>query len=171
MALTFDPSTPGIMERKPRGSDAKILTFSSTMDICFTGLLEAACGIIMFLYVMQGDYQGGTELDRARTMVYLGILCAQFMNILSRRLGNESLWNRYFFSSPKLFMSFALSLTAVASFILFPPFANFLGFGMPHAGDIGVLLVVLTIFTLIVEGKKKVMRQREVKREAIVAVS
>ena len=123
MAQTFDPAEKKLMQRPPRRMGSHIITRSRLLELVFFGMLMGAGGYLSFYMVLQ---TGGT-VPMAQAATFLGILLIQYMNILSRRsLG--SVFSRYLFSNPQLWLSLGLSFAVVSLITGIPAVGSWFGF-------------------------------------------
>lgn len=130
-ALTFDPPEPHLMKEPPRDLKAHIINRKSLTNLLFYGFWMGAAGY--FSFVMVHGVKGGS-VESGRAAAYLAIILCQYVNILSRR-SRKSLFGRYLFTNPQLWISFALSILAVFVLIYIPSVALWFGFDSLSLSD------------------------------------
>ena len=126
-ALTFDPGSAAQMIAPPRSQNEHILNIRTGTEVLFFGLLIGALAFINFAVFGQ---RMGIELTnthalyaRGTTITYATIALSQFANILSRRFEFTSVFDKSFFSNPKLLGSIGISLLMMA-LAIYTPFIN-----------------------------------------------
>jgi magnesium-transporting ATPase (P-type) len=82
LALAFEPSEPGVMQRAPRSPKAPILGLFFLWHIAFVSLLIGGITIAIFLF----EIERGMQADLARTLAVNTIVVAQMFYLLNSRL-------------------------------------------------------------------------------------
>lgn len=129
MALTFDPAPDDMMRSFPRRLSDHFLTIKNLLDIAYAALFMGGIAVLNFIWFLEKHgFQNTPNLwtednplyRRALTLTYVTIMMGQFANILSRRHESDSIWNRYFWSNPKLLLSIIFSLVMMCIVIYTP---------------------------------------------------
>jgi Ca2+-transporting ATPase len=123
-ALTFDAGEEGLMKEYPRNLKEHVLNWKSLQGLIFYGFWIGA--MAFFSFVMVHKVEGGSVAS-GRAAAYLGIVFGQFMNILSART-EKSFFNRYLFTNPQLWASFAISLGLISIIIYVRSVSAWFGF-------------------------------------------
>ena len=109
------------MRRRPRDPGEPILTGRMFLVILALG---AWIGLLT-LYIFSGLY--AVDLDRARTMVFSGLVVFELYNVLNFRSFRFPLHGIGFFSNPALLYTILGSLVLQALVVYVPVFQIFLG--------------------------------------------
>jgi Ca2+-transporting ATPase len=123
IALTFDPPEGTIMEEPPRNPEDKILTKEVLKGILFRGTVMGLVAYGTFLAEFFHNHHLSNHYEKSTTVMYASILLGQFANVLTRRT-TGSVFSKYFFSNPKLFLAFGISTTFML-LIVYVPFLNY----------------------------------------------
>lgn len=118
MALTFDPPQHDLMHKKPRSLKDHFLSLKAIADIAYAGIFMGGVAVFNFVWLLNREgYQAGSGLSldnpfyiRALTLTYVTLMFGQFANILSRRHESQSIFNKYFWSNPRLLGAIAISI-------------------------------------------------------------
>ena len=86
LALAFEPSEPGIMNRPPRDSRAKILSGHFIWRISFVSLLIGGATIVVFVIERRLDM----PIELARTVTVNTLVCGQAFYLFNSRFIHES---------------------------------------------------------------------------------
>lgn len=121
LALGLEPAEPDVMRRRPRDPGEPILTGRMFLVILALG---AWIGLLT-LYIFSGLY--AVDLDRARTMVFSGLIVFELYNVLNFRSFRFPLHGIGFFSNPALLYAILGSLVLQALVVYVPVFQIFLG--------------------------------------------
>ncbi|KKP36334.1 MAG: ATPase, P-type (Transporting), HAD superfamily, subfamily IC [Candidatus Peregrinibacteria bacterium GW2011_GWA2_33_10] len=166
MALTFDSPTTDVMKKKPRDIKKHVLNVKQILDIALSGVFMGATGYIgffIFLKISGVDFANidteSTLYHEATTITYAGILCSQWWNVQLRRRGNETIFNKYFFTNKKLWLSYLASLILVLIVIYTPFLQPYTKMGSLSALSWGLIIALSTAFMLIMEFKKLLQRK------------
>ncbi|KPK61970.1 MAG: HAD family hydrolase [Planctomycetes bacterium SM23_32] len=144
--LAFDPPSDDLMRRPPRSQTEHILNLPSSAEVIFLGLLIGVLGFANFgLYMLRNDVEltvdavtGGpaaAHYARATTLAYLTIAYCQFVNIMSRRTDDATLFRRDFFTNRILLGSIVASIGMVFVGVYGPYVSRFLAFAGPSLTD------------------------------------
>lgn len=126
MALTFDPPEDNIMKVPPRDVQQHVVNKTSLYSIIFYGFLKGLSGYMSFLFVFlfnNLDKPMDERIRIAHTVAYMGVVLAQFANILSLRT-RKSIFSKYLFSNTKLIGAYLLSFIAIVA-IAYVPWIHF----------------------------------------------
>lgn len=155
--LTFDPPGKDTMTRYPRKLDEHMLTWVSTSEITFMGIVIGALAFLNFYLFMVRNGISLTINDvntmayfKATALSYCTIIFCQYVNILQRREERVSLFHRNFFSNKILLISILMTIGLVAIIIYAPYISHFMAFGPLALIDwlfvLGAAFVYLFIF-------------------------
>lgn len=166
--LTFDPPAPRVMQMPPRNRSSHIMNLKSSTEVLVLGSLIGALAFANFglFMVREGltltmDMIKSPEFARATTLSYLTIVFCQFVNILSRRYDDTSLFNANFFNNRILLGSIAASIGLTLFAVYGPLFSRFLNFSGPSPLDWVYVLCAAGIFLGAFEGLKRLKRGPE----------
>lgn len=133
--LCFDPPTSDDMKRPPRSRKDHILNVATGAEIGFLGSLIGALSVANFFLYMQRhglhlgqDAIGTVDYARASSMTWLTMAFCQFVNILSRRYRDVSIFNRNIFTNKILLGSVFISAGQSFLSVYIPGIRDFLGF-------------------------------------------
>lgn len=125
--LTWDPPQKSVMEQPPRSSEDHIINKKSLIDLGIAGFFMGGIAFANYLLLFwrEGVSPSGIEATdplymRATTMTYVCIALNQFMNILSRRAGNETVFTPYLWSNKRLILGFLISIICILLIVYHP---------------------------------------------------
>lgn len=158
--LTFDPPSEGIMKREPRNLEEHILNRLTSIQVILLGLLIGVLAFANFaLFMVRQGTTFTVEISdpvlyaRATTLTYLTIAFCQFVNILSHRSEQRSVFSSNFFSNRILLGSIAGSVVLILLVIHLPVVKDFLRFAPPSHIDwlyvLGAAAVYLIVFEVL----------------------
>ena len=157
LALSFEPSEPGIMQRKPRDPKAGLLNSESVIRIIYVSLLVAGITIAAFLWAESAEF----SIEESRTLAVNTLVVAQIFYLFTARFTRVSaLRKELFTANPISWLCVALMFALQLVFVYVP--------GMQYAfGTTGVslqswlipLVAGVIVFT-VVEGDKAIRRAR-----------
>lgn len=166
--LTYDPPAENIMEMAPRDRHEHIMNLWSSAEVMFLGSLIGVLAFSNFALFMvrEGMTLSTGMMDsplfaRATAVTYLTIAYCQFVNILSRRYPNTSIFNRNVITNKILLASIAWSMIAVFIGVYAPVVSDFLAFEGPNMTDWAFVLGAGGIFLAVFEGIKFWKRARQ----------
>lgn len=81
LALSFEPSEPGIMNRPPRDSQAGLVDRASAIRVVYVSMFVAGCTIAAFVWANQS----GLAIDQARTLAVNTLVVAQIFYLFTAR--------------------------------------------------------------------------------------
>ncbi|BDD86496.1 cation-transporting P-type ATPase [Desulfofustis limnaeus] len=117
LALAFEPTEPGIMNRPPRRPDEPILGSRLIWRIAFVSLLIGSATIGSFLFVRLA----GLSLEQARTMAVNTLVFGEIFYLLNTRfIDQSSLRLDLFSSNPAVWLTIVLLLVLQALFTYAP---------------------------------------------------
>ena len=129
LALAFEPSEPGLMQRAPRRPDAPILGAYFLWRISFVSLLIGCITIAIFLFAIKK----GVAPELARTMAVNSLVVAQMFYLFnSRYLRESSLRLDSLFTNSAAWITIGC-LTALQLLYVYAPFMNLLFSSQPMA--------------------------------------
>ena len=113
-ALGIDPIDPNIMERSPRSRNEAIITRQSIFSILGQGVFIALCSLLSFVFVL---FVEKSSIERARTVAFIVLSCAQLFHAFNCRSMRKSLFRIGIFTNKKLIyaalLSFSLQIAVV----------------------------------------------------------
>jgi Ca2+-transporting ATPase len=97
MSLGVDPPAPGVMQRRPRRTDAAILSLSRVVRLLFFAAVMTVGTLSLFVWARDAH---GEAI--ALTMAFNTFVLFQMVNAFNARTEDRSALTRYAFSNPKL---------------------------------------------------------------------
>lgn len=159
LALTFEPTEPGVMQRPPRNTRRAILSPFMIWRIVFVSLLMVSGTFGLFLW----ESSNGTQIDTARTIAVNALVVLEVFYLLNSRFLTRSvlnrdgiLGNRYALYAIALVMLFQLLFTYL------PLMQLFFHTTPINAAAWGKILLVGLLFFLAVELEKKLIHRPDV---------
>jgi len=122
LALAVDPADPGIMQRPPRRTQARILDRERIVLMFGQGAFMALITILSFIYCLYGMDQ---DLDRARTLTFTILVFAQLFHAFNCRNTVRSLFAIGPFANRALVWTAALSALLQVGIISAVPVQGF----------------------------------------------
>ncbi len=157
IALSVDPSEPGLMKEKPREPKESIFTRPVVLLMVTGGVWSAFINLAMFFWLCppgvcpapaMGD--GDPQVIMARSMVFVTLILIQFFKAFNYRSDRHSIFKMGFFANKWLLMAILWEILLVL-FIVYLPFLQ--GPFSTHALSIVdwaiVILAALTIFPVL----------------------
>ena len=155
LALAFEPSEPGIMERPPRDPDAPILSGALLWRIGFVSVLIAAAALQLF----QWQLDGGRPPAVAQTIAVNTLVAGQVFYLFnSRYLRRSSLSLRRLFQNKYALLAGGILLILQLGFTYLPFMQMLFGTASITATDWGLLSLVGIGVFLVVETEKALLR-------------
>jgi Ca2+-transporting ATPase len=108
-SIGFDTPTPGLMRRRPRPADQRIIDLRGGVQIALSGILLAVAAI----FAQQRIMQLGNDAATAQTMALTVFAIAQSSLALSLRFPDESAFRRETLSNPMLNFAIAWNVGAM----------------------------------------------------------
>jgi magnesium-transporting ATPase (P-type) len=157
LALAFEPSEPGIMERPPRDPGARILDLQFIWRILYVSLLIGGATVAVFVI----ERRLGMPIELARTVTVNTLVCAQVFYLFNSRFLLASSWRLdRLFSNPVVWFAITALVLLQLGFVYLPFMQTAFGtvsLELRHwLVPLGVGLAVFTI----VEGEKALSRRR-----------
>jgi magnesium-transporting ATPase (P-type) len=118
LALAFEPSEPGIMQRPPRDSQARILDGHFIARIGYVSLLIGGATITVFLIEMRLDM----PIALARTVTVNTLVCAQVFYLFNSRFIRQSSWHLDRFFTNNVVWFAVLALVILQLTFVYAPF-------------------------------------------------
>ncbi len=157
LALAFEPSEPGIMERPPRDPGARILDLQFLWRILYVSLLIGGATIAVFVI----ERRLGMPIELARTVTVNTLVCAQVFYLFNSRFLLASSWRLdRLFSNPVVWFAITALVLLQLGFVYLPFMQTAFGtVSLELRHWLVPLGVGLAVFTL-VEGEKALSRRR-----------
>ncbi len=161
LALGTEPAEPGLMERKPEGTDKGIFSDGLGIGVLYQGVLLAVITVISYLighFIEVGRWEFVTSED-GMTMAFLTLSMAEIFHSFNMRSQHQSIFKLKKQNKPlwgAMILSFALTLI-----VIYVPFvAN--AFGLTAISCTEYLVALGIAFTIVpmVEIAKLIMRKR-----------
>ena len=113
-ALGVDPIDPHIMQRSPRSKDEAVVTKQGALLILQQGSFIALCSFLSFVFVL---YVEKASIERARTVAFIVLACAQLFHAFNCRSKTQSIFKLGLFTNKKIIyaalISFLLQIVVV----------------------------------------------------------
>lgn len=142
MALTRDPAEKDILTNGPRDVSKHVIDKAAIIDLIWSGFLMWILAFINYiLYFVINDvspmwiWVSTWIYLTATSITYTSIVLVQYMNILSRRAGEKSIFSSYLWSNKKLLGSFVVSIWMILVLVYVPMVSNYFGFGRMNLID------------------------------------
>ncbi len=153
-SLGFDSPTSGLMERKPRPADDKILTWPLAIRLFIVGLIAALFSIIAYEWVK-------TDTDStaaAQTMAMVMFSIIQIPISLGLRHPDQTVFRAETFSNRQLLLAYGWILLSLVLITEIPLFQKIFGTESLTTQQWGVCLVVSVLFLLVGEIFRLILR-------------
>jgi magnesium-transporting ATPase (P-type) len=157
LALAFEPPEPGIMDRPPRDPRASILDRYFLWRIGFVGLLMGGATLAVFGW----QYDGGTELELARTVAVNTLVFGQVFYLFNARFLRAPAYRpAALVSSPPVWIAVGTLVVLQLTFV-YAPFMQRLfdttALALHHwLVPVGIGLAIFAV----VEAEKAILRRR-----------
>ena len=163
IALGVDPAEEGIMNRRPRDTNQKVLNKVFVLDFFIIGTAVGLSVTGAFLYTVITDgWAWGMpttgDYFHAMTVAFTSLVFVQLVNAFSSRSYSRSIVSQNPFSNVFLVVAILSSIALVMSMIYIPLLNNLLKTSPLTLVDWGVVGVASLIPLLVVEGRKMVVR-------------
>ena len=117
LALSFEPSEPGIMQRRPRDPSASLLDSEAVLRIIYVSVLLGGATIAVFQYLQEN----GAALEVARTIAVNTLVVGQIFYLFSARFSRVSaLRSELFTTNPVSWLCVAIMLVLQLAFTYLP---------------------------------------------------
>lgn len=166
--LTYDPAQSKLMSEPARKPNEHVVQPTTLLSVAFTGLIVAILSYLNFFSVF---FRTGANPSailpadpiymRATTLTFVTIVFSQWLNILSRRAGDESVLTPYLWSNKRLFAAYGISLFLILNVVYNPYVAKILYTAPLVSLDWVFAIFAAIIHLLIREFVKWVARRRE----------
>ncbi len=158
LSMTFEPSEPGVMERRPRDPKAGILDAEAIIRVVYTSVLLGGSTILVFVLAQNADW----SLEASRTVAVNTLVMGQVFYLFAARFSRVSALRRELFTSNPLSWLLILGMMVLHIGFGYLPFmhAAFDTVAVPLSSWLIPVLAGLVIFVA-VEIEKAVRRWRE----------
>jgi magnesium-transporting ATPase (P-type) len=156
LALAFEPTEPGIMDRPPRPRDEPILSGYLLWRIAFVSVIIATGCLLLFDY----EIATGATPERARTVAVNALVAGQLFYLFNTRfIMRSSIGLERLLSNRAALIAVGILVLVQMVFTYTPPFQTWFGTqGLTGTDWAWVLAVGVAVF-LLVEMEKAVMRR------------
>ncbi|MPT48400.1 MAG: cation-transporting P-type ATPase [Sphingobium sp.] len=156
LVLAFEPPEPGTMQRRPRQSNAALLSPFMLWRVGLVSVLMAALALGLFFYA---QYMG-RDVETARTMVVNGLIVAEIFYLFNvRYLHMRSLTLRGALGTPAVLAAIAVVIIAQLLFT-YAPFMHAIFESRPLTLMEGAIIIACgAALFLLLEAEKLVMRR------------
>ncbi len=163
LALAFEPSEEGIMERPPRDPDEPVLSRFLLRRIVYVSVLVSAGCLALF----EWEISRGADLATARTVVINALVAAQLWYLFTCRFQwRPSIGWQALVGNRAVLVAAGMLFVFQGAFTYLPLFHLLFGTApLPAASWVGVLSVGLGLY-LVVEGEKAIGRRRIARERA-----
>jgi len=135
MMLTNDPAQPWLMESKPRNVNHHLLNKHTIFDLIESWALMGITWFVAYIiYFLLHDISPfGLDTSSVlymtwNSVTYTTIMMCQYMNILSRRTGIETVFNKYTLTNRNLRISYAVWFFAILMLVYNPIVSKYFSF-------------------------------------------
>jgi len=156
LALSVDPTEPGIMERKPRKKDSKILSKNIVLRMMAVGIIMCVGTLALFKL-----YDPVNNLAYAQTMAFSTLMMFQMFNVLNCRSEKNSIFKIGIFSNMYLIGAIILSVI-LQIVVIHTPLAVF--FKTIPLSLIDWVYVILMSSTVLIFGETIKLIRNKIKR-------
>ena len=156
LVLAFEPTEPGVMQRRPRKRGAPLLSPFLLWRVVLVSVLFPAVTLGLFFHTLDQ----GRGLEVARTMVVNMFIVAEIFYLFNvRYLHMTSLTWRGALGTPAVLIAIAILLLGQALFT-YAPFMNAIFGSRPlTVDDLALLVLAGAALMLLLEGEKHLMRR------------
>ncbi len=119
LSLSFEPTEPGVMKRKPRDSNAGIMGGYFIWRVVYVSILIGGLTLGLYYWLRQGDY----TIDQARTIAVNTLVAGQLFYLFNCRRMNEPSIGKGFFSNKYAFLAAGVLIIFQLIFT-YAPFMN-----------------------------------------------
>lgn len=160
LALSFEPTEPGVMKRPPRDTNAPILGSYFLWRVGFVSLLIG--GLTLMLYYWLRDY--GYDLDTSRTIAVNTLVAGQLFYLFNCRRMYEPSVGKGFFNNKYVFIAVAVLIVFQLVFT-YAPFMNEWFATSPHQASYWLYPLAGGFFVFwLVELEKYILGKRRAKK-------
>ncbi|MDR7329374.1 HAD-IC family P-type ATPase [Corynebacterium guangdongense] len=157
LALSFEPSEPGIMQRKPRDPKAGLLNSESVIRILYVSLLVAGITIAAFLWADSA----GFRIEESRTLAVNTLVVAQIFYLFTARFTRVSaLRSELFTTNPISWLCVAVMFALQLVFVYVPGMQYAFGTTAVSLRSWLIPVVAGVVVFAVVEGDKAIRRAR-----------
>lgn len=156
LALGIEPSSVGVMSKKPRDPKEHILSSRLVSSIAVIGL--AGMGVTLAAFLLE---LGESTVSRAQTMAFTTLVVFELFVAMSCRSDSHPLHKIGFFSNPWLLLSILMSLLLQAMVIYVPLLQEMFLVEALTLGEWGIAIVLSSIFFFVEETYKSLTSRRE----------
>jgi Ca2+-transporting ATPase len=165
--LTSDPPQEKIMTSPARKPNEHFITGSVLFNIAWCGFLMGVLAYLNFVFLLFREGVSPVNLVadnlvymRATTLTYVTIVFCQWVNILSRRAGGESVFSSYIWANRNLLIAYGASLFFILNIVYNPYISPWLYTG-PLKGVDWMFAVLAALAYLMVREFAKLMARRK----------
>ncbi|MFZ2151181.1 MAG: cation-transporting P-type ATPase [Candidatus Absconditicoccaceae bacterium] len=173
MMITYDPAKPGLMEAKPRNVKNHLLNKKTIIDLIYSGALMGIIAFSAYLiyFIIHNISPFGLDtLDilymTGNSVTYVTINICQYMILLSRRTGIDSIFSKYTLTNRKLRFSFVISITLILVLIYNPFVSEYFRFG-PMSWIDWILPVLGGIIYLGIHELRKYIKRKRIEKQEL----
>ena len=156
LSLAFEPTEPGVMERRPRRADAGLLNSFTLWRVISVSVLFALGGLGIFFYALDR----GLGLETARTMVVNLIVVFEIFYLFSvRYLHRTSLTWHGALGTPAVLGALAVVILGQLAFTYLPVFQELFDTRAISFADGAVILGAGVALFVLLELEKRILRR------------
>jgi len=165
--LTSDPPQEKIMTIPARKPNEHIITGPVLFNIAWCGLVMGALAYLNFIFVLFREGLSPVNLAgdnpiymRATTLTYVTIVFCQWMNILSRRAGEDNVFTRYIWANRNLLISYVITFILILNIVYNPYISSWLYTKPLTMLDWAYAVVAAFVYLIIREFIKLMVRRK-----------
>lgn len=160
IALGVDNPEKGLMNRKPRDTQSKLMSKSFVYNFLFVGISIGFSVTMAFLYTIYQDgwsFGGDLKMDvpHGMTVAFTALVMVQLINAFSARSFTQSIFKQNILSNHFLLMAVFSSLLLVLCIVYIPFLNQVLGTMPLNIKDWGIVGIASLFPLLVVEIMKK----------------
>ena len=163
LALSFEPTEPGVMKRPPRDTDAPILGSYFLWRVIFVSLLIGGLTLMLYYWLRQNGY----DLDISRTIAVNTLVAGQLFYLFNCRRMYEPSIGKGFFNNQYVFLAVGVLIVLQLVFT-YTPFMNEWFGTSPHQASYwlyplagGFLVFWIVEFEKFILGKRRARKIKE----------
>ncbi|SMC56096.1 calcium-translocating P-type ATPase, SERCA-type [Sporomusa malonica] len=159
MALGIDPTNPNIMQRPPRHPGESVFSRGLSRKVIGRGIQIGLSTLFVFsvIYYLQND------LALARTAAFATLVYCQMFHVFDCRSETATIFELKFTSNKYLLMAVAFS-TIMQLSVMYVPFLSAIFSTVPLSLGNWALVLIVSGWTLILNGFKHVFKRRPARR-------
>ena len=145
LALSVDPATQDIMERKPKKSGKGIFTKGMTFRIAYQGMMIGTLTLIAFCVgLATPNISDHEKIKIGQTMAFSVLAFSQLVHVYNVRNNKLSIFKSGFLNNTKLLLANTVSASLMVGILLIAPLRDIFGIvKLPIENIVEVVLLIL----------------------------